>query len=1501
MAGKESLVFNIDAKLAPGAKQSFVDQFNAAGAEGQRALINQFNGSEIKQQVVINPVFEGEDLNKVFKGWAASLQQVGGIQDELEKKAKRITEIEKGSLTNLRQLVNTYKQQRDELNPVVTKVNEYGKVVKYANERWVEANAKVQQFSRQLQIASASNFWDKIKAELNLGPLLNAGKTVNDLVNTFQSLSIIVGQVLAPVNALIETLGRLQQIDLTFKSIGQGPAEIAKVFADSTGIALKYGVSLNTVREGFTQLTPTVVAAGGTIDDTSAILDSLSSRFAAFGLSAEKSKRVMNGIIQAFGKGKLMAEELTQQISEADPAFRVDLAKALNISQKELGEWVKEGRLTADVLIDIIPKMQKTSSTFGQLGQSALDATVSLLKGKVTIEQVRNQINTLNQLNLENLSNLFKPLLASFLAIQAALTDFTTAFLKLESARTIIEFFNGLGIAIATAVVAITKLIQVVLAVVDPFFFVINAVDGFFQSLIGIRPIITLIAAAVGVAFTNSLISAVGGLSKVQAAVKITGEILSGTLTGAVNNAKTAIGGLQSGFNALKAAPAAAGAAFDGFITSLTGIDVNQQKARRSANQYKQELSYLPASLVEASVSAAQLGDSTDDAAKKTAKAGTASKVAADGVGELADEALDAADGQGKLSKTTLGVVAALAVVAAGWYIYEQNLKDVKQETDALDNSLKTLKDDLRDFQTKLNLSQGTADDFADRLEKTKTKTFDLGNAIRDIPVIDTVLGFFGDTDREVIDQLRRSIREYIDALDSIEPVAKKAEQAIKDYNSEAASPETTQAVVQQAKTAIQSYDAIIASATRLRDALEQKAKSGGGLSEEEKRRLLELNKIIDQTIGKRQRLVELAKQKNIPLGIEITGVDIALDTVSELEERLKSFKELKANAQVGTTGREKIEQDIIAIEGILKALATNVTEAKIKISYEEDKAGLANAVSVADALLDRYKAVQDLNQAGFDLTKSQLSYKLQEVEAEKAAAEERGASAVTIKGYESQIKAIKDQERGVERQAILARIQGLAGAQEQERQILLLKQAQQRLEADAALAAAQRAEIEAKLATAKAAQNYWDAQAKGASQEQLTALNNIYQKTKEVEAIATRQVGIEQGRITTLGAVQRIEQETLNIKQQTERKTLDAQAAQLGLNTSINQGAKETEKISTGSGLGDAASDVKTEISGVSTAAGTAKTTVQGLTNQINATDKGVYEDVATGIGNSSTKANDLKGRLDDVNSSVDRIISPVDDVATNLGDAAESGSDFASNLKNLSANSTKAIAADFKSAATSAGLINKTNVAQAINNAIAPADRFGSSLDVASTSVDQIDSKLRALDGTTISVNVNVNGGLPGRFTGGPVAAGSLYRVNELGKEAFLSASGRLSMINKPAFGEWRAPSAGTVIPAHLTSLLNIPRGGVKLPSGASSRVSRATRDLNSSKGITRAITSALRATGGIERDQQSRIQATQALQLGRLTNAINELARKNWNVDVKVRNTGGTAYLDALNQRL
>lgn len=93
---------------------------------------------------------------------------------------------------------------------------------------------------------------------------------------------------------------------------------------------------------------------------------------------------------------------------------------------------------------------------------------------------------------------------------------------------------------------------------------------------------------------------------------------------------------------------------------------------------------------------------------------------------------------------------------------------------------------------------------------------------------------------------------------------------------------------------------------------------------------------------------------------------------------------------------------------------------------------------------------------------------------------------------------------------------------------------------------------------------------------------------------------------------------------------------------------------------------------------------------------------------------------------------------------------------------------------------------------------------------------------------------------FAGGPIAAGTTSWVNELGKEAFLSASGKLSMINDRG-GKWTAPSDGTVIPAHLTRKLDIPNGGVNINKTGAASLSAARGGTNMGR-MVKALVGAL-----------------------------------------------------------
>lgn len=101
------------------------------------------------------------------------------------------------------------------------------------------------------------------------------------------------------------------------------------------------------------QYTQRFVAAGVEIGKTERFLKAFSNVALVTGTDTQRAGLAILAIAQAFGKGKLQAEELNQQLGEAMPAAMKIIRESLGVTQAEFMEMVKEGKVTGDDLINI--------------------------------------------------------------------------------------------------------------------------------------------------------------------------------------------------------------------------------------------------------------------------------------------------------------------------------------------------------------------------------------------------------------------------------------------------------------------------------------------------------------------------------------------------------------------------------------------------------------------------------------------------------------------------------------------------------------------------------------------------------------------------------------------------------------------------------------------------------------------------------------------------------------------------------------------------------------------------------------------------------------------------------------------------------------------------------------------------------------------------------------------------------------------------------------------
>lgn len=1387
------------------------------------------------------------------------------VLDKANAELAKARALENGSVTSLRQQVNQAKQVRDQTAKYATGLNGVFTKVGKVNGAWEAQNARVRDLQKQLDIAGASNFWERLSAQYNLGGLASAGRQVSELVNVFQSVSIVVGQVIGSVNQLFDALQRVQSIKLTFQGIGAG-GDVTKVFSESSRIALGLGVSLNTVRDGFQQLSPVILATGGNIGNVSAVAESLSSRFVTFGLSADKSRRVMNGVIQAFSKGKLMAEELTQQISEADPAFRTDLANAIGVTVKELGEMVKAGEITNAVLLEAIPRMSKASGLFGKLGASALDAAGAFREGSVTVEQFRNQLATIEQLSLEDLINpdtgSLQPFLASLLELRAVVTDVGVAFASSEVFKTFIVLLGSVASQVSFVIQTLAKLASAVASITQPIFGALNAIDSLGGTLKGFGLVSSLVAGIIVTKLVASLVTLGSGA-------------IVGAATAAITGLTKAILFLNSGgLGKLASGIAATAGQFLGLTTATAGSTAAQAAETAATNARAGAKAFLLKQLglqAAADALSASAAGAAAAAQVKTAGGivitGAAAAAATPPVVGLTAATNGLAAASAAAVIPFLPLAAAIAVVGVGLLAYNAATKDGAALSSSFSLAIDGIKNGADAAKKALDEGGNSADEFTNKLkalelekEKADQNPYDFSiGGLLELRAITGALDFLANQSFKGVAVAATEATETV-----LEGTTKVAE-AIKAYDkvNDESGAKAKKLAIDLAAAQGEVTAALELTRAKRQQLLEEEAKSPEPTSDEklEALRILEEQiKLLEEAEKIQAKFRADARKEGIILDVELNVKD-AEEQSAALQEQLKGLKASVA-IEIDPAKRNKVQGELNALSAQLRFMESDKTEIKIEAAYKINTRALKDAADLGAAFSDNLKAAVDNAQSVLGLQaavftaqekgeQDQLDSIKERLDAEKEvrevkidAAKVAGVSEAAlaelkneslaaeragkdeIKAKENEIKAIAEQKRQIEVQAIQAKLAALPAQQEAEREALKNQQEMARLELERLLNASKRAQLEGKGLLTKIGGDIGKARENN-DPEAEQDLRDLYNSQLEyLRLLDAEQVSLNKS-LAARVEINALQKSTLSLQQEATANGLQAELS--ASNVATSQAAIATATQDTADAMANVASNTAT-YAGLARAG--AEYTESGA---VSARRKAEGEaDAAKYAKDFGSAAKDAAGYTEDAAGSARKTVNPTSGTARNLEEGAKAARGITSELRNL--------------------------------------------------------------DNKTITVKVNYVG-QTGLWTGGPTVGGQTYRINELGKEGFLSSTGDLSPINKPRNALWKAPGKGMVIPAHIMSTLDVPTGRVS--TGV--RPSVVGSGGNGLAKIARAIQSALSQTDkpNLGLQEMAAVQAHQALQIGKLSRAVTKLADKDWNVNVGVRNTGSTAYLDALNR--
>lgn len=364
---------------------------------------------------------------------AEARQRLTGEINQYNIAAQRAQGIEQGSIADLRQ----QQQEQDRLT----------QSLKAGSAQQKQAAQNVKLLGDQISAATPKTF-----------SLIGAFNKIATVQAGITAITIAFGQVAGSVDQVVNRLKRIEAFDLALKNIGLSATEAADYFRQASESANSLGAPVEQIEKAYTRIVPSLRNIGATVGETDKFIASLTARTQVLGLSTEESGRLIEAFAQVLSKGKLQAEELNQQISELDGAFRGQLADALGVTTEELTKMVERGEVTSDVFYKAFNTMQN--------GVELLQGR--LKNGNATIQQLQNLIKNLNTKTLGDIGKVIEPGIRAFLAAASAFASLVNEIASSALGELLGEIFNQVGYTLRNLMVILGDLTKTFLFLINP-------------------------------------------------------------------------------------------------------------------------------------------------------------------------------------------------------------------------------------------------------------------------------------------------------------------------------------------------------------------------------------------------------------------------------------------------------------------------------------------------------------------------------------------------------------------------------------------------------------------------------------------------------------------------------------------------------------------------------------------------------------------------------------------------------------------------------------------------------------------------------------------------------------------------------------------------------------------------------------------------------------------------------------------------------------------------
>jgi tape measure domain-containing protein len=291
---------------------------------------------------------------------------------------------------------------------------------------------------------------DATNATRALQGVQNKTNTLQKSFGGLRSAIAGVGITVLARNA-VKTAADFNKLNIRLKLLTKQTGTFAKSQEIAAEAQRTFGLSAEEALEGITNITARLAPLGIAVEDIKSTFFGFNTAAKLAGASTIEASNAFRQLAQALGSGRLQGDEF-RSLAEQIPTLLQPIAAELGVSIGELKKFASEGKLTSDVVLRALRKIEKDGGASlkalvaadpTQVFKNLTNATEDLSRaiGQKLNPVVLPAIRGLTNLTLAVVDFLNSPIgttAAIFVGIAGAVKAFTAALTLLTAAKTIL-------------------------------------------------------------------------------------------------------------------------------------------------------------------------------------------------------------------------------------------------------------------------------------------------------------------------------------------------------------------------------------------------------------------------------------------------------------------------------------------------------------------------------------------------------------------------------------------------------------------------------------------------------------------------------------------------------------------------------------------------------------------------------------------------------------------------------------------------------------------------------------------------------------------------------------------------------------------------------------------------------------------------------------------------------------------------------------------------------